>query len=468
MRASITDLWTEVLSRIQKELGSARFNLWFANTQLESVGDDRVEIGTPNLFVASWLEEHYRDLVARELRRCLQRDVEVRFTAAARLFQEARTHQEEELARLVGEASAQTNLSATERALDAPKVRRDFRFDTFVVGPCNRLAYTCALEVAGNREPRFNPLFLHSDCGLGKTHLLQAIWHAVNEAGDRRAEYLAAETFTNEFTYALRHNRLDAFRHKYRRADVLLIDDVHFFSNKAGLQGELLHTFDALETAHKLIVLASDAHPNHMSSLHKGLASRFVSGMVVRLEKPSYEVRLQIVRTMVARLHKAVDEEVLKYIAERHHENVRALQGAVHTLLAYAALSGGRVDLALAREVFQSRTGLPAPPRTMATVEQVVCEEFGISPAELHSRKRTRAVSLPRQVCLYLGRRLSGLTCAEIARHFGHRHHTAVLFAEKSVRERAAREAEFAARLRALEQRLGQAPTEETAGNTQP
>jgi len=450
-----TQVWPQILDVIEENIGSARFDLWFRNTEVEDIRDGLIEVGTPNLFVASWLERHFTRLVEEAFARALHRPVRVRFVASGTLFQEARQRQDEEMAQLLREGGAGRAAPADAPARVSPRVRRDYTFANYVVGPCNRLACAAGLEVVAKPDTRLNPLFLYSECGLGKTHLLQAIWHAVNDCGDgRHAEYVTAETFTNEFTFAMRNGCLDSFRRKYREGDILLIDDVQFFDHKKGLQGEFLHTFDALDTARKQIVLASDSHPRSMTGVRKGLVSRLLSGMIAEMTQPSFETRLQIIRMTARRLRKQMNDEVMEYIAGRPHDNIRELQGAVQTLLAYAALAGCQPDLSMTREVFAAQPSEPEGPRSMAAIEGRVCEMFQVPARELHTRKRTRTVVIPRQACMYLARKFTDLSCGEIAAHFGSRHHTTVLFAEKSVSKRRRKDASFGEKIDALETQL--------------
>ena len=352
---------------------------------------------------------------------------------AGSLFQAARQKQ------LDAEANGLKELAARPEGASAkaPGIRNEFTLGNFVVGRSNRLAHACALQVLDAENGHtLNPLFFHGSSGVGKTHLLQGIYNAIQREKGRRQrtlEYVAAEMFTNQFIYAMRHNRLDGFRHKYRNVDVLLIDDVHFFCNKSGLQEEFLHTFDALDTGSKQVVLASDMHPKMMNKLKETLVSRFVSGMVVRLNPPGLDTRVAILKAKAAERHKRIDEEVLRYIARRLPASGRDLVGAVTTVVAYAALTNARIDLALAREALRELEHVPERIVDMAGVEKAVAAHFGVPRNDLHTASRARAISYPRQVCMYLGRQLTKLSCKEIANYFGSKHHTTVLNAQKRI-----------------------------------
>jgi len=442
----ILDTWARTLDKVKEQIGAQRFELWFKHTELLTCGPDLVEVGVPNLFVAEWLQTHFGGLIAGLLKEELGAEPPVKFKTSPRLFHEASHRQRVESAAPVGGTPPEA-LSGT-----GPRPRRDMTLANFVVGPGSRLAHACALEVVALSHSRYNPLFLYSACGLGKTHLLNGIWNGIQEHEDGRlVEYLSAEVFTNEFVQAMKHHRLEAFRERYRGADVLLIDDVHFFNGKSGLQEELLHTFDALHRHHRQIVLASDTHPRKMASFRRNLINRFISGMVVCIEPPDADTRYRILVAKAAKMGCRVAEEVLRFLGQNVPGNVRDLEGALTGLVAYARLCNRAPDLSMARETLRNlhfdqgrAVGLPG-------IEKAVCEIFGVSKKALHSGSRTRRISLPRQVCMTLARRLTPLSCAEIAAYFGNKHHSSVRFAERSVRNRSEADADFRARVEEAE-----------------
>jgi chromosomal replication initiator protein len=435
------DTWYRVLEKLRHRIGPQRFELWFKHTELVRVDSQGIEVGTPNLFVAEWLQTHFAPLATEILKEECGTDLPVRFKVSAELYKQGCQQQLAESSALVSEAAARA--SGLNRP---PGPRPDFTLETFVVGPGSRLAHACAMEIVAHAQPRYNPLFLHSDCGLGKTHLLHAIWNVVREQEGRGVEYLSGEVFTNEFIYAMNNNRLDAFRERYRNADVLLIDDVNFFNGKNKIQEELLHTFDALHTHGSQIVLASDVHPKRLASFRENLVNRFISGMVVCIEPPDAGTRFEILGAKARRLRCRVGEEVLRYIAGESHGSVRDLEGALNSVVAYAGLCNRPPDVEMARQALRNTSGGDGRKITgLSEIEKAVAERFGITPSALRSGKRTRAVSRPRQVCIYLARRLTHLSCADIAAHFGQKHHTSVLFADRRVQERMESDPDFKA-----------------------
>jgi len=426
-----TDVWRDVLDGVRERIGDQRFNLWFKNTRLVSIDDGVVKVGVPNVFIRGWLEENFSDLIEECVEKALGSEVTVKFEVAGSLFRETRQQQLADAESALDVDCAEDKVEVRQEAFE---IRRDMRLDRFVVGPCNQLAYSAAMQIVQLNDPAFNPLFVHASVGLGKTHLLQGITNALAERdGSQRAIYVTAERWTNQYVAAVRSNQFDAFRHKYRNVDVLLIDDVHFLAHKRGIQEEFLHTFDALGNAHKCIVLASDVHPRKIKEFRETLISRFVAGMVVKLDPPDYQTRLAILKSKALARNKVVPEPVLQLIAERVTGNVRDLEGSLTSLTAYAALHRRPMTLALAQEALDGICERTENAISLQAIEDTVLSHFTVSKSDLRSRKRSKAVTLPRQLCMYLCRDLTEHTCKEIGDYFGGKNHTTVIFAENRI-----------------------------------
>ena len=425
------DAWSAVLDDVKESVGEQRFSLWFRNIRPIRISGDAVTVGVPNLFVQEWLESHFLDVLSQSLAKHLGKAPDVRFLIDPALFQESRARALEAGATIVAEAAGQ----GTKRDVACSYIRPDFTLDNFVVGPCNKLAHACALEILDSTSNQLHPLFIHSLSGQGKTHLLQGMWHEIKKRDDgRKVEYISAETFRNQFVYAIRNHRLDAFRHRFRNADVLLIDDVHFLNKKNRPQEELLYTYDALDARNKQLVLASDVHPKMLMQIKQGLTNRFASGMVARMSQPDFSTRVAILKAKLQQQHRRVPEDVLRYISRGFDGSVRELSGALTAVLAYAALTGEKIDVALARTAL-SGLGQPIAGKAsgMAEVEAVVARHYGMKPDDWHGRKRTRSTCLPRQLCMYLARQCTTLSCREIAQHFNSANHSTIVFAVKRI-----------------------------------
>lgn len=450
MRLTQTEQWETTLEIIKKRIGPDRFTLWFKNLELVEFTSTRVVIGVSSAFVAEWLETKFKQDIAESVYEATGARVEVKFRVVSSLFAKQRAEALSEGASLIQKATTPEKISREEC-----DVRPEFRLDNFVVGPCSQLAYAAAKEVCTATKPTYNPLFLHGPIGVGKTHLLQGIYNEVRATRPHlKVRYAFAERFTNHYVYALKHRRLDSFRHMYRNVDMLLIDDVQFFSNKLGFQEEFLHTFNAVVGQDHQVVMASDSHPRQLSKIHEGLASRFVSGMVVKLEPPSFSTRLAILQAKAAGFAQKIDKEVFEYIAHLCGGNVRDLEGALTTVMACASLANTRVDLQLAKRVLGHVGTGPRAPITLKHIESLVMQQFGVTREHLQARKRARSVSVPRQVCMYLARKWTPLSAQEIGEYFAGRNHTTVLFAEKKIQEAIASDPQLAYHIQQIESQL--------------
>ena len=304
------------------------------------------------------------------------------------------------------------------------------KLDDFVVGNSNRLAFSCAKSVVENPATRYNPMFIHGGCGLGKTHLLQGICNELKEKQPGlRWAYVSGEDFTNQFVYAVKTGERDAFRQRYRRLDVLVIDDVHFLANKRATQEEFLHTFNAIDAIGKQIILASDAHPKLIGQLSESLVSRFISGMVVKIDSPDYETRMGVLRKRAARLNFNISDQVVEYIARNFKANVRELEGALLKLVALARLSDEPLTLSLAERALGNMIENTVPAVKLTDIESVVAIYFGLTPADLHTTRKTRTIALARGTAMYLARQHTEMSFPEIGRFMGNKNHSTVILA---------------------------------------
>ena len=421
--------WDSVLDQIKSRVGEQRFGLWFKNTRFLSFEDGLLKIGVPNRFVQEWLEEHFSKDLSNLAREKFGEDLSLKFVIDGSLFQERRSETIAQQAAFLEEFA-----SSPKEARTPSTLRPDLTLSNFVVGPCNELAYAGAKRVIQSPGEAYNPFFIHGTVGVGKTHLLQGICHAFHEArSDLKAIYFSGEMFTNQFIHSLKTHRLDAFRHRYRDVDVLILDDVQFLANKEHTQQEFLHTFNALDSRNRQIVLASDSHPRMIKKLKETLLSRFVSGMVVRLDLPDYSTRLEILKRKSLARRKRVPPEVLNYISRQTTGSVRDLEGALNILVAYAGLAGGKIDLKLARTALEGLAEKSKPRLGIREIECVVCKHLGVKPEDLKSAKRTRSLYRARQIVIYLARKLTDLSYADIAEYVGRRNHTAAIAAFKKV-----------------------------------
>ncbi|MCD6406168.1 MAG: chromosomal replication initiator protein DnaA, partial [Planctomycetes bacterium] len=393
MQASAVAAWSDILCDISRAIGETRYNLWFRNTVAVSCEQSSLKVGVPSTFMAEWIETHYRDVLLEVASKRLGRSVDIAFVVEPTLFRNKRRREAAAKSELLDEAAPRQ-----PAGLDIGRCS----LDNFVVGPCNSVAYAAACKVAGNPATAYNPLFIHGGVGLGKTHLLLGIAGAIRGPRQRRGiEYVSAEAFTNRFLFALRNGTLDAFRQRYRTTKLLIIDDVHFLANKPATQEEFLNTYNTLSREGCQVVMASDSHPKLISKLKESLVTRFLSGMVVRLEKPGYDMRLQLVRHKAEQRHISLPPAVAEFVAGNVTGSVRELEGAVNTLAAYASLSGGSITTSIAREALKGLVKSHCRPVRLPEIDAAVTAYAALREGDLRSKRRTRPLARARHVAMY-------------------------------------------------------------------
>ncbi|MFQ5422501.1 MAG: chromosomal replication initiator protein DnaA [Phycisphaerae bacterium] len=441
MPAQMEDTGERIRERIAEVVGPQRFKVWFKNATRLTCADGFLKVDVPNLFIGGWIENHFTEAIAVAAQDVLGREVQVRYAIEPDLFRQLGKSELNSQAAFIeknGEHAArqrQTPAAATR------KLRG--RLDTFVVGTQNRLAFSVAQDVVERPDEDGTPLFFHGGCGVGKTHLLHGIANALaTHKPHIRCMYVTGEEFTNRFLHALRGRSLDAFRHRFRSLNVLIIDDIHFIANKRATQEEFLHTFNAIDSGAMRIVMASDAHPKMIGDLSKALVNRMVSGMLVRIDRPDFQTRCEILRRKAAAMHHPVPDPVIAYIAERVRHNVRELEGCLLKLVAYASLTRAAITPALARQVLEEHLAKTGKCMTVHDAELGVATFFGLNPADLHSSRKSRTIALARNIAMYLTRKHTDMSFPEIARFMGNKNHTTVLLACRRISKILAAEGE--------------------------
>jgi len=417
--------WQATIGQLQMELSKASFDTWVKNTQLISFEDDSATfaLGAGNAYACDWLDSRLKSTVVNKLSGMMARPVNVEFKvwSAPQVEMAEETVTAARKPRPVEKDSYDTHLNAR------------YRFDNFVVGSANRLAHAACQAVAENPARAYNPLFIYSSVGLGKTHMLHAIGNAVLQQG-KQVLYVSSEEFTNDLVHAIRTKTTAAFREKYRQVDVLLIDDIQFIAGKDSTQEEFFHTFNALYGQDKQIVMTSDRSPKAMSTLEERLRSRFEWGLTVDMQAPDYETRLAILHSKAEKVDVQVPEVVIERIAALIQTNVRELEGAWNRVLAFSQLSGQDLTLSLTERALSDF--LPQPSSiTPEYVLETVSEFFNISINSLTGRSRARDIAFPRQVAMYLLRELGGVSLPRIGEELGGRDHTTVMYACDKVAE---------------------------------
>ncbi len=427
-------IWRQALKDLEIQMSPAEFRTWFADTELDSSEGPVCVVSIENPLTKGWLETKCRGMVARTLEDLMGRPVQVQFAirrqhstpSAALELQVPPAHPKGRRGSTVPTPRPRAERTASAR----------FTFDNFVVGSSNRLAHAAAVAAAELPGTAHNPLFIYGGAGLGKTHLLHAIGHHALE-DDLRVVYVSSETFTNEFIESVSRGRMESFRERYRRADLLLIDDIQFIAGKDGTQEEFFHTFNAVLEAGGQIVLASDRAPRALA-LAQRLQSRFAWGLVADIQEPDVETRIAILQTKLAARNCVVPSDVLGYIAERVPSNVRELEGALNRVLAQADMLDAPVNMDLARGALQ-HTLTASPDHRGSNPEAIikaVCHTSGISRRALEGRGRDRRTASTRQLAMYLLREHTALSLSDIGGLLGGRDHTTVLHGHAKLTEK--------------------------------
>lgn len=441
---------------LREKITPHQYDTWLRAIRLAKLAPGAVELIVPNKFVREWVGKKYAPLICDSFRRLAGwQDVRLTMTLEPGVDDEAPTIAVKPSA----ERPAAPRLGARPEATLV--LNRDYTFDNFVVGPHNQLAVAAARSIVDRGTRVYNPLFVYGRVGLGKTHLLQAICHGLLDRGTaKRIAYVSCEQFINQFIAAVEKGDLENFRGRYRLVDVLVVDDVHFLASKERSQEEFFHTFNSLHQLEKQIILSSDSPPIEIPTLSERLVSRFKQGMVCELEPPLFETRMQIASRKAEQLGRALPQDVLEFIAQSVQTNVRELEGAVTRILGKAILMDLDVTLAMARDALAD---LITDRRKRVTLDDLVAtitEHFGVRRSDLQSKRRTKALAEPRQICMFLARKHTTHSLEEIGMYFGGRDHSTVLYGTDRVTARMAADPEF----RRLVEELGQRPGGTTTG----
>jgi chromosomal replication initiator protein len=425
---------------ISAKIGQQKFRIWFKNSTRLTLADGLLKVGVANQFMATWLQSHFNAEITEAAKTVMGADCRLMFAidsqlagqnSGAGLNFQAIPAIPAHPAQLVSPAVAYAN-------------KLKLRFDNFIVGPSNELAFNASKAVVCDKQSPFNPLFIHGGYGLGKTHLLQGICNELRRT--RPAAnwlYLSAEDFANQFVLALKTRKLEAFRGRMRQTDLLAIDDIHFLASKPSTQEEFLHTFNTLDLSGRQVILASDAHPKMITQLSEKLVNRFVSGMVVKIDAPDFRTRCQIVRQFVRSINKFVPEDVIGFIADNIKSNIREIQGAILKLVAFSSLQNTKIDLAMANTVLVEHLERCDPMVHISDIESTVASFFGITPSAINSSKKDQTIALARHFCMYLARKHTRLSSSEVGRLLGGKNHATVLLACKKVDGHIARNAQI-------------------------
>lgn len=429
MDAELKELWEKTLNIIKGELSEVSFNTWIKSCEPISMSSDTIKISVPNAFTQEILEKRYKDLVANSIKATCSKLYNIEFLIASEIQNneeeqsEKRQNKIKDDKKVIVNDEMNTNLN--------PK----YTFDSFVIGNSNRFAHAASLAVAESPAKAYNPLFIYGGVGLGKTHLMHAIGHYVlNNNPSAKVVYVSSEKFTNELINAIKDDKNEEFRNKYRNVDILLIDDIQFIAGKERTQEEFFHTFNALHDANKQIILSSDRPPKEIPTLEDRLRSRFEWGLIADIQVPDFETRMAILKKKADVEKLNVANEVMVYIATKIKSNIRELEGALIRIVAYSSLTNREITVDLASEALKDIISKKQGKHiTIEIIQDVVASYFNLRVEDLKSQRRTRNVSYPRQMAMYLSRKLTDMSLPKIGEEFGGRDHTTVIHAYEKI-----------------------------------
>jgi chromosomal replication initiator protein len=421
------NLWHACLRRLEQELPAQQFNTWIRPLAAEpnSAVSDTLVLAAPNRFVLELVRERFAARIEKLAAEAAGHELGLRLVLARAPEGSARPQ-----APSPGREAPQNALPALERR----RLNRAFSFDSFVTGKANQLARAAAIQVAENPGISYNPLFIYGGVGLGKTHLIQAIGNYVAEhRPEARIRYTHAEQYVTDVVRAYQQKSFDDFKRYYHSLDLLLIDDIQFFSNKGRTQEEFFYAFNALVEAHKQIVITCDTYPKEIAGMEERLISRFGWGLTVAIEPPELEMRVAIVLKKAEAESVELSEEIAFFIAQHIRSNVRELEGALKKVLAFARFTGRELSLDLAKEALRDILTVANRQISVEGIQKTVAEYFKLKVSDMHSKKRSRNVARPRQVAMALAKDLTQMSLPEIGEAFGNRDHTTVLHACRTI-----------------------------------
>jgi len=435
-------VWEEILLLIENRMSKQGYDTWFSQSKLLSIDGNRLVIEVPSKFHRDWIKEHHWNTLFDVIKEVTKRsDIEIDFFVQPQQPKKTQRQVKEE--------------KKEGREEKIGLFERKYTFNNFVVGPSNQFAHAAAKAVADAPGRAYNPLFIYSGVGLGKTHLVNAIGHHIQSRSPRtKVAYLSSEQFTNELINKMSHQRMEEFRQKYRNMDILLIDDIQFIAGKERTQEEFFHTFNTLYEAQKQIVLTSDRQPKEIPDIEERLRSRFESGLISDIQAPDLETRIAILKKKAEFWGIRLPDDVAEFLASMMKNNIRELEGGLVKLGAVSSLTNTEITQELAQNELKYLLDSREKVITNELVQKIVAEVFGVKISDLKSKRRTKAVVLPRQVAMYLCRNQAGSSLPEIGTFFGGKDHSTVIHACKVIEEKKEKDPELRARIEMLIKQL--------------
>tara|TARA_Y100000589_G_scaffold243920_1_gene231586 strand:+ start:1032 stop:2411 length:1380 start_codon:yes stop_codon:yes gene_type:complete len=434
--------WATVRGRIRQKIGDAQFKSWIKPITLESFIEQKIILSVPSNFIRTRIIEQYLDLIKSYwlVQNLKINDLQITVSKSST---NKKTNKEPSTP---SHSSENLEFSKKDDLVNSISSDLDnrFTFSNFIVGKPNELAFAAARRVAESKDVPFNPLFLYSGVGLGKTHLMHAIAHEIKRRNPiRRVIYMSAEKFMYHFIKALRFKNTVAFKEQFRNVDVLMIDDVQFISGKDSTQEEFFHTFNALVDQNKQLIISADKSPQDLEGIEERMRSRLGWGLVADIHPLTYELRLGILQAKEEKLSERIPNNILEFLAHKITTNVRELEGALNRLSAFSSLVGREINQEMAQDLLKDLLRSSQKKVNIEEIQKRVSQHFNVKMSDMSSARRSRTIARPRQIAMYLSKNLTSRSLPEIGRRFGNRDHTTVIHAVKKVEELRSKDLSF-------------------------
>lgn len=446
MNTYVKEIWEKALEILKAELTEVSFNTWIKSIDPLNITDSSITLGVRNDFTKDILENRYKDLIKNSIQAACNKSYTINFV----IISEEATDELPKVTPKKQNLVVNDEMSATLN----PK----YTFDSFVIGNSNRFAHAASLAVAESPAKAYNPLFIYGGVGLGKTHLMHAIGSYIKQANSKsKVVYVSSEKFTNELINSIKDDKNVEFRNKYRNVDVLLIDDIQFIAGKESTQEEFFHTFNALHDANKQIILSSDRPPKEIPTLEDRLRSRFEWGLIADIQPPDFETRIAILKKKADVENLNIPNEVMVYIATQIKSNIRELEGALIRIVAYSSLTNKEISVDLASEALKDIiSNKNSRQITIGLIQDIVSSYYNLKVEDFKSARRTRNVAFPRQIAMYLSRKLTDTSLPKIGEEFGGRDHTTVIHAYEKISQNLKRDESLQTAVAELTKRINQ------------
>ena len=413
------NIWKQVLDRLEQYIDRTEYTTWFGPTRFLAQKGDTIDVSVPSQRFVDAIRDRY----GVQIRSLLDEHAPTGPALQVRFVPDSDA-----------DIAAPSPVVPASADLPASVFNPRYRFDTFVVGKSNELAFAASKSIAENPSGSFNPLFIYGGAGLGKTHLIQAVAQQIRESTPaKKVVYMSADSLVTEIISSIRYDRMQSFRERYRSIDALLLDDIQFLAGKERTQEEFFHTFNALYEAQKQIVFTSDAQPKDIPTLEERLRSRFEWGLIADIQPPDLETKVAILRKKAEEKKIPLPHEVALFIAERVRSNIRELEGHLNRVAAFASLTGNRVSIELAKEALKDLLAKEDKPITSTEILKVVAAHYGIKVSDLKSKSNARPIAYPRQVAMYICKELTDLSYPEIGKIFNNKHHSTVMYSVEKI-----------------------------------